>query len=77
MWTGAWGHIAQGRSGSELGLPGLVAKVSAGPSGEPVSGGLSPHTLLPFFPGLIPEETPESSFLLEGDILRPVSEGRG
>lgn len=26
------------------------------------------------FPGLIPEETPESSFLLEGDILRPVSE---
>lgn len=26
-----------------------------------------------FFPGLIPEESPENSFLIEGDILRPVS----
>lgn len=38
------------------------------------SGDLSPHASLPPFPGLIPEETPENSFLLEGDILRPVSE---
>ena len=34
---------------------------------------MDPHAPLPSFPGLIPEETPESSFLLEGDILRPVS----
>lgn len=38
------------------------------------SGDLSPHTSPSPFPGLIPEEAPENSFLLEGDILRPVSE---
>ena len=40
-------------------------------------GGMNPHTCIPSFSGLIPEESPESSFLLEGDILRPVSVSAG
>lgn len=36
------------------------------------SGSQGSHTSLPL-PGLISEETPESSFLVEGDIIRPVS----
>lgn len=34
---------------------------------------MDPRTCVPSFLGLIPKESPESSFLLEGDILRPVS----
>ena len=55
--------------------PGVAwLEVSAGHVLESVVGvGAWTHTRVPSFSGLIPEESPESSFLLEGDILRPVS----
>ena len=69
-FLGAHSLSAQGRV--DHGVAWL--EVSAGHVLESVVGvGAWTHTRVPSFSGLIPEESPESSFLLEGDILRPVS----
>lgn len=52
----------------------LATKASEMLSLKHVLCGAWAHTHLSLPPELIPEETPENSFLLEGDILKPVSE---